>query len=436
MNKKLGNIKYIIIIVGIILIVLSLIFLLPKMMNKEYYLVLNGDTDIVIKQNTPYIEAGFNAKDNKENNLQNQVIIEGEINTNIVGEYKLTYRLNNIIRERTILVVSEENQVTYLILSGESTMFLKVGEKYQEPGFTVIDNLETDLNNKVKITGNINTNVSGTYKIKYSVTNKSGKIIEEERTVIVMDSRIKVNYTPTQITDSDVAINISINDNYFDYILLPDKSKSFNRTTVYKVSENGTYKFMIYSKDGSNKEQEIIINNIDKIPPSGSCSGYYKKGKTYISISAKDNLGISKYVIDNQIFTSNQITLNKELVLVNVNVYDKANNLGTIKINSSEKVDKVVSPESAIRLVNKTLSGFYKFTFESVLPLYALYPDYDPKTQFESGPGQVIKGRPVYAFLIKGEEDNSEMGIHKTNSYRNFVVVDMITGDLTTDLDL
>jgi len=75
------------VLIGIILIVLSLIFLLPKMMNKEYYLVLNGDTDIVIKQNTPYIEAGFNAKDNKGNNLQNQVIIEGEISS-------LTYSQN------------------------------------------------------------------------------------------------------------------------------------------------------------------------------------------------------------------------------------------------------------------------------------------------------------------------------------------------------
>lgn len=111
------------------------------------------------------------------------------------------------------------------------------------------------------------------------------------------------------------------------------------------------------------------------------------------------------------------------------------NTSGKFVINSSEVINKVVSPESAVKLVNRTLAGFNKIKFDRIIPLYALYPEYDSATQLYSGPGQVVKGRPVYAFLIRGEEDDSEMGIHKVNSYKSFFFVDMVTGEFTTNID-
>jgi len=332
-DKKKINFKYIIISGIILLILILLIILLPKMFHKEYFLVLNGDTDIIVKQNSIYEEAGFKATDNKGNDLSNQVEITGQVNTAVAGEYIITYTLEDKVITRTVLVVAEENQVTYLILSGSATIFLKVGEQYTEPGYTVIDNLEDNLTNKVTVSGDVNTNASGTYKLIYTVTNKSGETVREERTIIVMDSDINLNYTPTSATNGEVTINVSISDNYFDYLLLPDNTKITTRSATYKVNKNGTYKFTIYSKDGSYKYQEVTINNIDKEVPSGSCSGYYKKGISYITVNAKDNSGILKYVINNQTFNSKQITYNQELATATVNVYDKANNQATIKCN-------------------------------------------------------------------------------------------------------
>ena len=38
-----------------------------------------------------------------------------------------------------------------------------------------------------------------------------------------------------------------ITDNYFDYLIFPDNKRSTNRTEKYKVTQNGTYKFIIYN---------------------------------------------------------------------------------------------------------------------------------------------------------------------------------------------
>jgi len=345
-EKKPVNINMKFIIIGFIFLIVVVIgfFLLKNIFKKEYFLVLAGDNDIIIKQNALYEEPGYQAYDNKGNDFSSDVTIIGEVNTFVVGEYKITYSFNDIVRERTVVVVPVENQVTYLILTGARAMFIKVGDVYQEPGYTVIDNLEDNLTNKVTVSGKVDTNTVGTYKLLYSVTNKSGKTLQEERTIIVTGSDIFINYTPTDITNKNVTINLEVTDNYFDYIMLPDNTKVTTRTLNYQATENNTYKFLIYSKDGSNKEQIIKIDNIDKVVPTGTCSGYYKDNNSYITVSASDNIGVYKYVINNKTFTANQIVLSEELKNVKVDIYDKANNVKSISCNL---IDKNVYPSSS-----------------------------------------------------------------------------------------
>lgn len=294
-EKKKFNFKYLIIIIVVLIAILGLVLFIPRMTDKKYNLVLNGDTDIIIKQYDIYEELGFYATDNKGNDISEQVKITGNVDTAVAGEYTITYTLDDIVLERTVLVIANESQTTYLILSGSSTMFLKVGDKYIEPGYMVIDSLEYDLTDKVNVSGNVNTTVAGTYKLTYSVTNQSGQTIIEERTVIVMDSSINVSYSPTTPTNGTVTINVTANDNYFNYLLLPDNSKVTTRSVSYKVNKNGTYNFTIYSKDGSSKMQEVKINNIDTEAPSGSCQVNRKAGVYTISVSAKDNKKINNY---------------------------------------------------------------------------------------------------------------------------------------------
>lgn len=346
-NKKKINLKWlIIIIVAIIIIIFGCVFFLNHDFSKtEYFLILKGDTDLIIKQNSIYEEAGFQAYDNHQNDLSSEVIVSGEVNPNIAGEYKITYTFNDIIRERTVVVVADDSQVTYLILNGSTTMFLKAGEEYQEPGFTVIDNLEENLTEKVTVSGTVNSNTVGTYKITYAVTNKSGHTITEERTIIVTNSDINLSYKPTEITNKPVTIKVTVNDNYFDYLILPNNQRVNTRTTDYQVTTNGTYKFIIHSKDGSSKEQEIIIDNIDQEAPTGSCQATRKSGMYLINVNAKDNKKIKEYqyYINGNLVKTNTINyLNHQSEMTN-NIYvvvtDQAGNSKKMTCNINKVYD-------------------------------------------------------------------------------------------------
>jgi peptidoglycan/xylan/chitin deacetylase (PgdA/CDA1 family) len=75
---------------------------------------LKGEKFINIKQNTEYQELGATAIDNCDGDLTENIIITGEVNTKVLGEYHITYQVqdsngNNSKTER-IINVQEENK--------------------------------------------------------------------------------------------------------------------------------------------------------------------------------------------------------------------------------------------------------------------------------------------------------------------------------------
>ncbi len=195
----------------------------------------------------------------------------------------------------------------------------------------------------VKTTGSVDTNTPGTYKIIYSVTNNLGIKFTEERTVIVLGSDISIDYDKN-ITKGPLTINIGVVDNYFDYIIFPNNEKSTNRYSTYNIINNGKYNFKIYSKNGTYQEKSIEVNNIDSQKPTGTCSGYYKSGTSYITINASDNMsGIDRYVINNQSYQKNAIKIDKELEKATITIYDGVDNSNTISCNLKNN-NPVVKP--------------------------------------------------------------------------------------------
>ena len=72
-----------------------------------------------------------------------------------------------------------------ITLNGNSTVSIFAGNNYNEPGYNASDNCDGDITSKVVVTSNVNTNVVGTYKIKYEVVDSSNNTFSIERTVIV-----------------------------------------------------------------------------------------------------------------------------------------------------------------------------------------------------------------------------------------------------------
>ncbi len=303
----------------------------------KYYLELKGNTDIVLYVGDNYNEYGYSAYDSKGNTYgDNDVEITHNVNTDLADKYTITYKFKDIEVKRNVTVITPKSRKTILGLNGESIIFIKVGEKYNEPGYYAIDSKYSneEMHNKVQVSEYPDTTKPGTYRITYTLTNDDNITLTKERIVIVTSAEFSINYTPKEPTNKDIKIYGYVTNNYYDYILLPDGSKTNDRNFSYTVNNNDIYTFKLYLKDGTSNEETINITNIDKEKPTGTCNATINTN-TEIKVNAKDNNNISKYIytIDNTKYESNKNTykttgLHRD---INVTIYDEADNNETIK---------------------------------------------------------------------------------------------------------
>ena len=71
-------------------------------------------------------------------------------------------------------------------LFGGSTIVMKVGDAWIEPGYSVIDERDGNLSNMVNVNGFLNTDTVGSYSLTYSVSDLSGNLSQVTREVKVV----------------------------------------------------------------------------------------------------------------------------------------------------------------------------------------------------------------------------------------------------------
>lgn len=125
-----------------------------------------------------------------------------------------------------------------------------------------------------------------------------------------------------------------------------------------------------------------------------------------------------------------------ELEMDSMGQVDEMLNNGQFLITSAESLGELVSLETAIQLVEKKLSGFQEMEIADIKALYALYPEYDYKagTEYYAAPGNVVRARPVYSFMIAYGQDDSGTGVTEGNTFC-YVNVDMVSGEVTTNIE-
>ena len=194
-NKKISfdfskiNFKKLLLAVGIIAVIVVIILVIVSLTgNKDdYVIVLSGDERVTIGLNKTYNEPGYKAYDKNKNDVSNQVKVTNNIDTSKKGEYEVLYSIGKINKVRYV-TVAEISEETFIYLKGDiNALYLEVGEKYNEPGYEVFDNIDKDLKGKVKITGNVDTSKVGTYRLTYSVVNSRNVTTTTTRTVIVVE---------------------------------------------------------------------------------------------------------------------------------------------------------------------------------------------------------------------------------------------------------
>ncbi|WP_239257047.1 immunoglobulin-like domain-containing protein [Listeria ilorinensis] len=156
--------------------------------------VITGDKETSVKVGGTFDPmSGMQATDKEDGDLTKQLKVEGKVQTALVGDYTLTYRVSD----------SDENTTTFTrvvhVLSDEAPIIIGEKEIYVNPN-SVFDPLDKvaasdkedgDLTDQLKITkNNVDTKVSGSYQVIYQVTDSDGHQATFERTVIVTNAPV------------------------------------------------------------------------------------------------------------------------------------------------------------------------------------------------------------------------------------------------------
>lgn len=151
------------------------------------FIKLKGSTEYKTEFGYPYEDPGYIASDNYDGDITSKVLVDGVVNTNEIGTYKLTYKVkdssdNEYTTTRNVKVI--DNEGPKILLDGEEKMVIKLKSKYVEPGYSALDKKDGDITSKVKVKGTVRK-TPGVYHLYYKVKDSNGNKTIKERTVQV-----------------------------------------------------------------------------------------------------------------------------------------------------------------------------------------------------------------------------------------------------------
>ena len=145
-------------------------------------ITLNGNTNVLICPNSEYQEEGYKAIDNYDGDITEKIKITKKDN---IITYFVKDSSNNEAKV-TRKIIKEDKTSPSINLKGNKAITLYLGNTWKDPGYTANDNCDNDITNKVAISGSVNTNKLGTYKITYTVKDSSQNQTTIQRTVKVI----------------------------------------------------------------------------------------------------------------------------------------------------------------------------------------------------------------------------------------------------------
>ncbi len=121
---------------------------------------------------------------------QAAIIQDNETTVDPVSEYTL----DSVKETHEFVFASGEDTIPVITLNGSEEVDMFTTEIYQESGYTVSDVFDTEvlgLELEVIVTGEVDTEVAGTYRVTYSTTDSAGNAVEKIRTVVVKDNIVQ-----------------------------------------------------------------------------------------------------------------------------------------------------------------------------------------------------------------------------------------------------
>lgn len=258
------------------------------------------EPEYFINSDDNYEEKGANLKIN--NKIIDKLEIKSNINPKKYGNYYVSYKykMSNYRTLKLYRKISIIDKIPPEIkLNGDDVIQVELNSEFIDPGFEVTDNIDENLKDLVKITGNVDTKKVGTYEIKYEVSDSSNNKAEVIRQVIVYKkvTMVKtVNTTVEKGSEDDKFL-------YTNYTNTVTKL-NFNNTGFYiegyYKDYTGDYKLKISGNDidkeyNLDKKSDKYIGNIDITNLANGTYNMYII--TDIETNLKSELGIKERIV-------------------------------------------------------------------------------------------------------------------------------------------
>ena len=206
------------------------------------HIYLIDDPTYTPEAGEPYQEEGYIAYDTLDGDLTDQVSVRDG------GDgffyYTVTDASGNTAEERREILYHDGTPPN-LFLNGKSEIIVRVGDVFEDPGATAMDNADGDLSDRIQVSGTVDTSQVGTFTLSYSVTDKAGNTTRSHRTIIVKAADAEIP-TPTETVTGNV-IYLTFDDGPGPYTAdLLDLLKKYNiKVTFFVTNQRPDYREMI-----------------------------------------------------------------------------------------------------------------------------------------------------------------------------------------------
>ncbi len=143
------------------------------------------------------------------------------------GEIAGTTGKNLRIEAIQIKLVRTDNVKPVITLKGNSTVNVRLGDKYVDAGATALDNIDGNITSKIITKSNVNTLKVGTYTVSYTVSDKAGNVDTKTRTVKVFDYMTGIEVTKPTKTEYNYGEDLNLSGLSVKAVM-----KSGNKTNV------------------------------------------------------------------------------------------------------------------------------------------------------------------------------------------------------------
>lgn len=255
---KKGHI-FLIVLLAIIIIAFAVLYF-----GKVPIIKYQGEKVETVEYGETYEDKGIKVY-TQFKNISDKVIVENNVNLTQIGDYTITYKVPyfNKYKNYTRTVKVIDTKAPEIQLKGDTEYNLQYGKKFEEPGFTAIDNKDGDVTEKVTV--NKVEKDSNNFEEHYTVTDSSGNKAETVRYVKIIDTTAPV----IKLKGASV-VSIITGNKYTEQGATAtdnkdgDVSKDIKISGDVDTSKDGTYivKYTVTDSNGNTatEERKVIVS--------------------------------------------------------------------------------------------------------------------------------------------------------------------------------